>query len=192
MNLGAEAINLQADVILLGEMGIGNSTVSAAIAASLFGGEVTKWVGKGTGSDKKGVDHKKKIIGKGLKKHGFHSDLRALIAFGGREQAAICGAILAARAASIPVILDGFICTAAASPLYATHPKSLDHCLIGHLSTEPGHIHLLKAMEKSAILELKMRLGEGTGAALALSIVRGALACHNQMATFESAGISTK
>jgi nicotinate-nucleotide--dimethylbenzimidazole phosphoribosyltransferase len=113
-----------------------------------------------------------------------------LLAFGGREQAAICGAILAARASSIPVLLDGFICSAAAAPLYALSPELLDHCLVGHKSAEPGHQKLLKALNKTPILDLDMRLGEGTGAALALSILRGAVACHNQMATFSSAGIS--
>ena len=95
--------------------------------------------------------------------------------------------ILAARNARIPVLLDGFICAAAAAPLFGTSRGSLDHCLIGHLSVEPGHKLLLEAMEKSAILDLNMRLGEGTGAALALSIIRGAVACHNNMATFDSA-----
>ena len=116
--------------------------------------------------------------------------LSALLAFGGREQAAICGAILAARAAHIPVMLDGFICTAAAAPLYKQYPKALDHCLVAHMSVEPGHKKLLAEMQKEALLDLHMRLGEGTGAALALSILKGAIACHNDMATFSSAGIA--
>ena len=150
-----------------------------------------RWVGAGTGSDQKGQAHKAAIIELGIKKHGLRNNLSALLAFGGREQAAICGAILAAREASIPVLLDGFICTAAAAPLFGTSKNSLDHCLFGHLSAEPGHRLLLEAMGKSAILDLNMRLGEGTGAALALSILKGAIACHNNMATFESAGISS-
>lgn len=190
MAIGASSIDSNADIILLGEMGIGNSTVSSALAASVFGGDTKGWVGAGTGSDDAGKARKADVIDKGLNKHGYRQDLSALRAFGGREQAAICGAILAARAASIPVMLDGFICTAAAAPLYGMAPQTLDHCLVGHKSVEPGHQKLLEAMGKSAILDLDMRLGEGTGAALALSILRGAVACHNNMATFESAGIA--
>ena len=190
MTAGAQAVNPDADIILLGEMGIGNSTVSSALAASVFGGDVADWVGAGTGSDAEGIARKVKAISAGLEKHGAHSDMQALLAFGGREQAAICGAILAARAARIPVLLDGFICTAAAAPLDGMAPSALDHCLVGHVSVEPGHKRLLSAMGKAAILDLDMRLGEGTGAALALSVLRGAVACHNQMATFESAGIA--
>ena len=192
MAIGAKSVNLESNLILLGEMGIGNSTISSALAASVFGGSVERWVGAGTGSDQKGQAHKTAVIELGIKKHGSIRDLRALQAFGGREQAAICGAILAARNARIPVLLDGFICAAAAAPLFGTSRGSLDHCLIGHLSVEPGHKLLLEAMEKSAILDLNMRLGEGTGAALALSIIRGAVACHNNMATFDSAGVSSK
>lgn len=190
MAIGASSIDSSADIILLGEMGIGNSTVSSALAASVFGGDTKGWVGAGTGSDDAGKARKADVIDTGLSKHGHRQDLSALRAFGGREQAAICGAILAARAASIPVMLDGFICTAAAAPLYGMAPQTLDHCLVGHKSVEPGHNKLLEAMGKSAILDLDMRLGEGTGAALALSVLRGAVACHNNMATFESAGIA--
>lgn len=190
MSIGAKAVDTDANILLLGEMGIGNSTISSALAASIFGGRVSDWVGAGTGSDETGIAHKINVIKAGLEKHGARSDLSALLAFGGREQAAICGAILAARAASIPVLLDGFICSAAAAPLYALSPELLDHCLVGHKSAEPGHQKLLNALNKTPILDLDMRLGEGTGAALALSILRGAVACHNQMATFSSAGIS--
>ena len=188
--IGASSIDTDADIIVLGEMGIGNSTISSALAASVFGGDTKSWVGAGTGSDDAGKARKADVIDTGLDKHGRRQDLSALRAFGGREQAAICGAILAARAARIPVLLDGFICTAAAAPLYGLSPQSLDHCLVGHKSVEPGHQKLLDEMGKSAILDLDMRLGEGTGAALALSILRGAVACHNNMATFESAGIA--
>ncbi len=189
MSLGAQSINRNADVILLGEMGIGNSTISSALAASIFGGSIADWVGAGTGSDQKGIAHKISVIEAGVAKHGNRTDLSALLAFGGREQAAICGAILAARSASIPVILDGFICTAAAAPLFAMSSSLLDHCIVGHKSAESGHEKLLQAMNKKPILDLDMRLGEGTGAALALCVIKGAVACHNQMATFETAGI---
>lgn len=189
---GASAVDEGADILILGEMGIGNSTVAAALAAACFGGPVAEWVGPGTGSDKAGIRHKVEVIERGLKRHeGVMGNAPAILAaLGGREQAAICGAVLAARAARIPVILDGFICTAAAAVLYATDKRLLDHCLVGHVSAEPGHRKLLAAIHKRPVLEFDMRLGEGSGAALALGIVRSALACHNGMATFGEAGVS--
>lgn len=192
LNRGAAAVDEGADVLILGEMGIGNSTVAAALAAACFGGSVADWVGPGTGSDPAGIARKIDAIERGLQRHAtVTGDAGAtLAALGGREQAAICGAVLAARAAHIPVILDGFICTAAAAVLCATDPRLLDHCLVGHASAEPGHRKLLAAIGKRPVLEFDMRLGEGSGAALALGIVRAALACHNGMATFGEAGVS--
>ena len=190
MNAGARAVNPSADVLILGEMGIGNSTVAAALCAALFGRDVADWVGPGTGSDAKGIARKVAAIKAGLARHRGLDAAHVLAALGGREQAAICGAVLAARSHRIPVILDGFICSAAAAVLYAADPALLDHCLIGHVSAEPGHRHLLDAIGKRAILEFDMRLGEGSGAALALGILRAALECHNGMATFGEAGVS--
>lgn len=192
LNRGAAAVDEGADILILGEMGIGNSTVAAALAAACFGGNVAEWVGPGTGSDPAGIARKIDAIERGLKRHtGVTGDAGAMLAaLGGREQAAICGAVLAARAARIPVILDGFICTAAAAVLCAADPRLLDHCLVGHASAEPGHRKLLAALGKRPVLEFDMRLGEGSGAALALGIVRAALACHNGMATFGEAGVS--
>ncbi|WP_206240255.1 nicotinate-nucleotide--dimethylbenzimidazole phosphoribosyltransferase [Novosphingobium terrae] len=190
MARGAEAVNPAADVLVLGEMGIGNSTIAAALACSLFGGEPADWVGPGTGADSAGMQRKAQVIAQGLARHGDARGMQRLAALGGREQAAICGAVLAARAKRIPVILDGFICTAAAAVLHGVSPDLLDHCLIGHASAEPGHRRLLSALNKRAVLEFDMRLGEGSGAALALGIVRAALECHNGMATFGEAGVS--
>lgn len=191
LNRGAAAVDGRADVLILGEMGIGNSTVAAALCSALFGGAIREWVGPGTGSDQAGIDRKVRAIEMGLVRHGRLGGIATLAAFGGREQAAICGAILAARSARIPVILDGFICTAAAAVLHAADTRLLDHCLVGHASTEPGHRRLLEALGKRPVLEFDMRLGEGSGAALALGIVRAALACHNGMATFAEAGVAT-
>ena len=192
LNIGAAAVDGGADVLILGEMGIGNSTVAAALAAACFGGDVADWVGPGTGSDPAGIARKVGAIERGLKRHaGTRGNAPAILAaLGGREQAAICGAVLAARAARIPVILDGFICTAAAAVLHAADPRLLAHCLVGHASAEPGHRKLLAAIGKRPVLEFDMRLGEGSGAALALGILRAALACHNGMATFGEAGVS--
>ena len=190
MQMGADAVNQAADVLVLGEMGIGNSTVSAALCAAVFGGSASDWVGPGTGSDSDGVALKARVVSEGVTRHGAASPMGLLAALGGREQAALCGAVLEARAHSIPVILDGFICTAAVAPLFAADAALLDHCLIAHMSAEPGHQKLLTDLGKEPILDLGMRLGEGSGAALALGILRSALACHNGMATFAEAGVS--
>lgn len=190
LNTGAAAVDTDADILLLGEMGIGNSTIAAALACASFGGAPEDWVGAGTGSDADGIKLKAQVIAEGLARHGSDDPLQALATLGGREQAAICGAVLAARAASIPVLLDGFICTAAVAPLAAADPALLDHCMIGHASAEPGHTRLVAAINKTPVLDFAMRLGEGTGAALALGIVKSALACHNGMATFAEAGVA--
>jgi nicotinate-nucleotide--dimethylbenzimidazole phosphoribosyltransferase len=130
------------------------------------------------------------VIETGVARHGSGTPMEILAALGGREQAALCGAVLEARAHGIPVILDGFICTAAVAPLYATEAALLDHCLVAHMSAEPGHQRLLSALNKDPILNLGMRLGEGSGAAVALGVLRSALACHSGMATFAEAGVS--
>lgn len=190
MARGASAVDTGADVLLLGEMGIGNSTVAAALALATFGGSAPDWVGPGTGSDADGMSLKARVITAAVEQHGQLSPMMRLAALGGREQAALCGAVLAARMARIPVLLDGFICTAAVTPLFAADPDLLAHCLIAHQSREPGHRKLAEAMGKAPLLDMGMALGEGSGAALALPILRGALACHNGMATFAEAGVS--
>ncbi len=192
LNRGADAVKPDTQVLILGEMGIGNSTVAAALCAALFGGPASKWVGPGTGSDADGIARKTKAVEAGLARHASltGNPLAILRAFGGYEQAALCGAILAARMQRTPVILDGFICSAAAAVLHAIDPDLLGHCLVGHMSGEPGHRHLLEQISKRPLLELDMRLGEGSGAAVALSILRAALACYNGMATFAEAGVS--
>ena len=187
---GAAAVDRSADIILLGEMGIGNSTVAAALAHAICGGQAEDWVGRGTAPDNAILAIKTGVVRDGVAAHAGVSPMQALAALGGREQAAICGAVLAARAARIPVMLDGYICTAAVAPLHGANPDLLAHCLVGHLSGEPGHVRLCRAMGKQPILDLGMRLGEGTGASLALTILRGALACHDGMATFAEAGIA--
>jgi nicotinate-nucleotide--dimethylbenzimidazole phosphoribosyltransferase len=190
LNRGADAVDTQADILILGEMGIGNSTIAAALACALFGGRAEDWVGPGAGADDTGMARKVAAIEAGLMLHPERDAVSVLCTFGGREQAAICGAVLAARARRIPVLLDGFICTAAAAVLHAVDERLLDHALIGHVSAEPGHRRLLQALGKRPVLDFDMRLGEGTGAALALGVVRAALACHNGMATFDEAGVS--
>lgn len=187
---GKNAVDPEADVIVLGEMGIGNSTVAAALAAATFGGTAEDWVGPGTGADDTVMANKIRAVNAGLKRHkGAATAASILGSYGGREQAAICGAVIRARELGIPVILDGFICTAAAGVLLVNDRNALDHCLIGHESAEPGHRRLIAVMKKAPVVGLDMRLGEGSGAAVALLVLRAALECHNGMATFAEAGI---
>ncbi|MBU2958819.1 nicotinate-nucleotide--dimethylbenzimidazole phosphoribosyltransferase [Paracoccus sp. 1_MG-2023] len=186
---GADAVDADADILILGEMGIGNSTIAAALAASVLGGRAEDWVGPGTGSVGEQLAAKMRVVTEGLALHAPDSAETTLAAFGGREQAAICGAIRRARDLGIPVILDGFICCAAAIVLTRDDPDALSHCLVGHESAEPGHRQLIAAIGSRPILSLDMRLGEGSGAAVALMVLRAALECHDGMATFAEAGI---
>ncbi len=192
VSTGYDAVTDGTDLICFGEMGIGNTTAAAAIAAALFGGETGGWVGRGTGVDDAGLQRKVIAIDKGLARHEalLASPLRAAAALGGRELAAIMGATLAARHKAVPVLLDGFVCTAAVAPLQKLDPTGLDHVLAAHVSAEAGHRGLLKALELDPLFDLGMRLGEGSGACLAINIVRSALECHRGMASFAEAGVS--
>ncbi len=190
MRRGAQAVDARASVLILGEMGIGNSTIAAAMAKAGFGGDAADWVGRGTGSDDAGLTRKVDAVSRACALHSGAAGMGILASVGGREQAAICGAVIQARALRIPVILDGFICTAATVPLYTSDPRYLDHCVVGHVSREPGHVRLLEALNQTPILALDMALGEGSGAALALGLLRAAMECHNGMATFAEAGVA--
>jgi nicotinate-nucleotide--dimethylbenzimidazole phosphoribosyltransferase len=175
-------------------MGIGNTTPAAAISAALFGGGAEKWTGRGTGVDDAGLARKVKAIDAGLVRHAesLSDPLKVAANLGGRELAAIFGATLAARHHGIPVLLDGFVCTAAAAPLAKLNPGGLAHTLAAHVSAEAGHRNLLEALGLPPLLDLGMRLGEGSGACLAVNIVRSALECHARMASFAEAGVSEK
>lgn len=190
LNIGAETIDSDADILILGEMGIGNSTTAAALSCASFGGDPEDWVGAGTGSDSHGRALKAQVVAEAMALHTekLSDPLAIMASVGGKELAAIAGAVVAARLRRIPVMLDGFICTSAVAPLGRIEGV-LDHCLVGHQSTEPGHARLLEALGKSGILSLEMRLGEGSGAAVALLIVQAALAMHEGMASFAEAGI---
>jgi nicotinate-nucleotide--dimethylbenzimidazole phosphoribosyltransferase len=194
MAFGMEAIAGGTDLLCIGEMGIGNTTVAAAIFHALYGGEATDWVGPGTGADEAGIARKAEAVARAVALHKAHlgDPLEVLRRLGGREIAAMAGAILAARVERIPVIIDGFVATSAAAVLHAADPAALDHCLMGHVSAEPGHRAAVGRLGKTPLLDLGMRLGEGTGAALAAGIVKAAAQCHSGMATFEQAGVSGK
>ncbi|WP_336071305.1 nicotinate-nucleotide--dimethylbenzimidazole phosphoribosyltransferase [Nitratireductor rhodophyticola] len=189
---GFDAVPERADLISLGEMGIGNTTAAAALAAALFGGRGADWVGRGTGVDDAGLSRKAEAVDAALACHGeaLSDPLEALRRVGGRELAAMFGAALAARQKRIPLLLDGFVCGAAVAPLARLGEDGLAHAIAGHVSAEPGHRRLLGELSLKPLLDLDMRLGEGSGACLAINILRGALACHNGMATFAEAGVS--
>ena len=190
--IGKNALQDGIDLLLLGEMGIGNTTIGAALACALHGGCGADWVGPGTGLDATGVALKASVVDEAVARHKGHlgDPFQVLRRLGGREQAAMVGAILEARDRRVPVLLDGFIGCAAAAVVKAMHPDGLEHCLIGHRSAEPGHARLIDALGMEPLLDLGMRLGEGSGAAMALGVLRGAIACHNGMATFSGAGVA--
>ncbi len=192
INAGATAVADAPDLIVLGEMGIGNSTTAAALCAASFGGSAAEWVGPGTGVDADGIARKINTVEAGLALHGgsLTSPFETLRRLGGRELAAIAGAVVAARLARVPVMLDGFICCAAIAPVAAACSDIVAHCLAGHVSAEPGHRLLLDRLSLEPLLSLGMRLGEGSGAAVATLLVRAALAAHDGMATFAEAGVA--
>ncbi len=192
MAFGMESIAAGTDCLGIGEMGIGNTTIAAAIYAALFGGEPAHWVGRGTGVDAAGYARKIAAVEAALAHHAGHLDdpLEVLRRLGGREIAAMAGAILAARLQRVPVVIDGYVSTAAAAVLHALDPSALDHCLAGHVSAEGAHGEVLERLGLKPLLALGMRLGEGSGAALAIGLLKGALACHRDMATFAQAGVS--
>jgi nicotinate-nucleotide--dimethylbenzimidazole phosphoribosyltransferase len=194
MAYGMEAIAGGCDLLCIGEMGIGNTTIAAAICHGLYGGRPEDWVGPGTGVDAEGLKRKASAVARAVALHKAHlSDpLEVLRRLGGRELAAMAGAILAARTQRVPVLIDGYVASAAAAVLHAMRPDALDHCLAAHCSAEPAHRILLRKLGKEPILDLGMRLGEASGAALAAGLLKAAVNLHNDMATFASAGVSGK
>lgn len=191
LRVGWTAVDHNADLLVVGEMGIGNTTPAAAIACALFGGDAADWTGRGTGVDDAGLANKTRVVAEGIALHGGSGDgLEILRRLGGREIAAMAGAIAAARALRIPVILDGFICSAAAACLANMSEGALDHTVAGHQSAEGAHAAVLAKLGKEPLLSLGLRLGEGSGGALAINILKCAVACHSGMATFAEAGVS--
>ncbi|MCF8482599.1 MAG: nicotinate-nucleotide--dimethylbenzimidazole phosphoribosyltransferase [Rhodospirillum sp.] len=183
-----------ADCLCLGEMGIGNTTSAAALSLALFGGTAEDWTGPGTGVTGSALETKIGVVRDGVAKHAEEATdgLDLLRRLGGRELAAIAGAIVAARLSRVPVVLDGFIVCSAAACLKAITPNALDHCLLAHASREPGHRRLAQALEMAPLLDLGLALGEGSGAALAVPLLQAACQCHRGMATFAEAGVSDK
>jgi nicotinate-nucleotide--dimethylbenzimidazole phosphoribosyltransferase len=194
VDIGYQSVPENCDLLAVGEMGIANTTSAAALCTALHGADASRWVGRGTGVDDEGLARKCAAIETARE---FHRDvagdpLKVAAAMGGRELAAIAGAVLAARQRRIPVLLDGFVATAAILPLARIDRRLLDHCCAGHVSAEAGHRALLQELKLAPLLDLGMRLGEASGAGIAILLLRAAVACHNGMATFAQAGVSDR
>jgi len=192
LNIGADVVVPGLDMLVVGEMGIANSTSAAALCLRSYGGTAADWVGPGTGVDVAGIARKIAVVEAGIARHDDcpRTPFETLRRVGGREIVAIAGAVVAARLAGVPVVLDGFISSAAIAPIAAAYPGITEHCIAGHCSAEPGHERLLQALKLEPLLRLGMRLGEGSGAAVAVGVIRSALAAHDGMATFAEAGVS--
>jgi len=192
VDAGYRTVPDDCDLLAVGEMGIANTTTAAMLCAALLGGGAARWAGRGTGVDDDGLARKRAAIEAALNFHrGILGDpLAVAAALGGRELAAITGAVLAARQHKVPVLLDGFVATSAVLPLARLGAGALDHCRAGHVSAESGHRDLLREMKLVPLLDLDMRLGEASGAGVAILLVRAALACHAGMATFAEARVS--
>ncbi|MDQ0316994.1 nicotinate-nucleotide--dimethylbenzimidazole phosphoribosyltransferase [Amorphus orientalis] len=188
---GMEAIAGEVDLLCLGEMGIANTAIAAAVLHALYGGTADEWVGRGTGVSDEGLAHKADVVGRAVARlDGERDPLVVLQRVGGREIAAMVGAILAARQQRIPVVVDGFVTTAAAAVVHAIEPDAIAHCLFGHVSAEKAHRAALERLGADPLLDLGMRLGEGTGAALAAGLIRAAIQTHRGMSTFSDAGVA--
>ncbi|MEW9856357.1 nicotinate-nucleotide--dimethylbenzimidazole phosphoribosyltransferase [Novosphingobium sp. M1R2S20] len=192
LNAGAAVATADTQLLFVGEMGIGNTTPAAALSAAAFGGDAAQWCGRGTGIDNAALSRKIEAVDQALALHQGHcaDALETLRRLGGREIAAMAGAILAARLQRMPVLLDGFIACAAIAPLVARNPQFTSHCLAAHCSAETGHAQLLEHLKLEPLLHLGLRLGEGSGAALAVPLIRAALATHGEMATFDQAAVA--
>ena len=189
---GMMAVEPGIDALAVGEMGIANTTIAAALCMALFGGDPAAWTGPGTGVVGAALEKKREVVAAAVARHqpDARDPFDVLRRLGGLEFAAMAGAILAARMGRVPVVLDGFCAGAAAAVLHAADPRALDHCVAGHVSAEPGHRRLLDRLGKPPLLDLGMRLGEASGATLALGLLKAAAACHAGMATFAEAGVS--
>ena len=193
MNNGRSLVNeTSGDLFIAGEMGIGNTTSASAICAALLSLSAEDVVGRGTGVDDEGLMRKQRAVGKGIALHTvhLHSPLGVLRCLGGLEIAAMCGAYIRCAQRGIPILLDGFIAGSAALLASKINPGVTPWLMAGHESTEPAHQLILSELSLKPILSLGMRLGEDSGAALALPIIRSALRLHSQMATFSEAAVS--
>jgi nicotinate-nucleotide--dimethylbenzimidazole phosphoribosyltransferase len=191
LEAGRSAVrDLDCDLIAFGEMGIGNTTVAAAVCAALFGMRARDWVGRGTGIDDTTLARKIEIVELARARVAGNPPIEVLRRVGGAELAAIAGATLEARLRSIAVVLDGFVATAAAATLEVAQGGALDHCVAGHCSAEPGHRLLLEKLDLDPLLDLELRLGEASGALAAIPLIRLACVCVTEVATFSEWGLT--
>ncbi len=182
---GDSVRNISCDLLIVGEMGIGNTTAAAAVAAATFGGNAQQWVGPGTGVAGAELESKTQAVSEALQRIALIADpIQRFCEVGGTELVAMAGAVIEARHRSIPVLLDGFVVAASMAPLFAVNSDALAHCWAGHVSAEPGHTRLLSAMGLTPLLNLGMRLGEASGAMAALPLLRAACAVVNEVPTF--------
>jgi len=183
-----------AQLFIGGDMGIANTTAASALACALLNASPEQLAGPGTGLDQQGVDHKAAVIKKSIEQHSaaLDSPLRILQHLGGYEIAALTGAYIAAAQAGLPVLVDGFITGVAALFAVKIQPAVKQWMLFSHASAEPGHVIIMQALNAKPLLDFGMRLGEGSGAATVVPLIRLACALHNGMATFEQAGVSNK
>ncbi len=190
-HLGWQSVPAFSDLFAVGEMGIGNTTPSTAVIATITRTPVETIVGRGAGLTDERLQQKTEILATALRnrKKELTDPLSILASVGGREIAAMVGAILSAADKNIPIVLDGVISAASASIAFELQPNVISKCIAGHLSVEPAHNAFLKHYQLTPILDLGMRLGEGTGAAVAMGVIRNAVDTFNQMATFEQAGV---
>ena len=194
IELANRAVEQGVDLLGTGDMGIGNTTPSAALFAALMQEKVENITGRGTGIDDNRLKNKIDVIKDSLEVNKEHltDPISTLAALGGYEIAGICGLILGGAANKIPVVVDGFISSAGAIVAYKINPVVKEYIFFSHKSQETGHVKFLNWIGEKPILDLGMRLGEGTGAALAMTIIEAAIKIYNEMATFDSAGVSKK
>ncbi|MEQ3633372.1 nicotinate-nucleotide--dimethylbenzimidazole phosphoribosyltransferase [Thalassolituus sp.] len=195
LDIGAEIIDqleVGSDLFIAGEMGIGNTSAATCLAAMILDLPATALVGPGTGVTGENLHHKQQVLAASMRraKEFVESPLQALEQVGGFELGAIAGAYIRAAQRGIPILVDGFIASTAALLAVQLNEGARDWMLFGHQSAEPGHARVLEALDAEPLLQLNMRLGEGSGAATALTIVKQALALHNEMATFAEASVS--
>ena len=188
------AMEAGAQLLIGGEMGIGNTTAASALACALLDCPVVHLTGPGTGLNAAGVSHKAQVIERALAVHGAQrgDPLQTLFNLGGFEIAALVGAYLACAQQGLPILVDGFICSVAALVAVRLNPASREWMLFGHRGAEPGHRHLLESLQATPLLDLGLRLGEGSGAALAVPLLRLACDLHGQMATFAEAAVADR
>ena len=197
LQLGSEIVGRvmapAGNTLVLGEMGIGNTASAAMLMHGLTGRALADCIGRGTGLDDKGLERKKQLLGQALKRGAIPTDPLSLLAeYGGYEIAMLTGAIMAGAARQALILVDGFPVTVAVALAMKLDPNVLNYCVFGHRSAEQAHGALLQHLRVQPLLDLGMRLGEGSGAAVALPVVRAAVSLFTEMATFEGAGVSNK